>query len=59
MTSNYPMNPAVQAPGGVPAHQPAPEVPPREHPTPGPDEYPVNPPGEIPVDVPQGPGPVA
>ncbi len=46
------------APGGVPGHLPAPEVPAREHPLPRPEEAPTGPPVEIPVDVPQGPGPM-
>lgn len=49
---------ATQASGGVPAHQPAPEVPPREHPLPHPEEAPLGPKVEILVDVSQGPGPV-
>lgn len=49
---------AMQAPGGVPAHQPVPEVPSHGHPLPFPEEAPIGPPVEIPVDVPQGPGPV-
>lgn len=47
------------APGGVPAHQPAPEVPSRDHPLPSPQEVPGYQPSEIPVEAPSTPGPVA
>lgn len=49
--------PEPTAPGGVPAHQPVPEVPSHEHPLPGPQEVPAQTPPEIPVQAPQGPGP--
>lgn len=50
---------ATPPPGGVPAHQPVPEVPAREHPLPSPQEVPVSPPSEVPVEVPSTPGPAA
>lgn len=51
--------PSPHAPGGVPAHQPAPEVPSRDHPLPRPVEAPAQAPPEIPVEAPAAPGPVA
>jgi hypothetical protein len=49
------------APGGTPAHQPQPEVPAREHPSPRPQEVPLDPGStqEVPVEVPDSPGPAA
>jgi hypothetical protein len=49
------------APGGIPARQPRPEVPAREHPLPRPQEVPADPgpAQEIPVEAPEGPGPAA
>lgn len=53
--------PAQPEPGGTPAHQPQPEVPAREHPSPRPQEVPVDPgtSTEVPVEVPGTPGPAA
>ena len=54
-----------EAPGGVPANQPNPEVPGRDHPLPNPQEAPIpqqapgGAPTEIPVEAPPAPGPVA
>lgn len=58
MTNEDAVQQVIPAPGGVPGHLPAPEVPARGHPLPQPEEAPLGPPVEIPVDVPQGPGPM-
>jgi hypothetical protein len=51
--------PTTPAPGGVPAHQPQPEVPARDHPLPSPQEVPVTEPAGVPVEAPSTPGPAA